>query len=347
MQPDPNNPTRVDTAALPPLALAVIGSNLTAVVAESVAATTRYREFRAITRRATRTSLPVATAGDEWAAKLKQLPWLRARRDIAAFRQHIHDLTNGRPFDAFLHHSVDPYSQLLAGHPLCRRYFYLEEGFTSLVGGKFGPPKHVACKRLLWLIKSSLVYAGAVRKYAAFHDLTSPKYGGVYALSKDAFQGFPGRVQLPPRSAAAEATIAERVLVVLDSHYLIGNCAVDDYLGVMVGELAKLLDETADVAVKFHPRDTDAARRRMIVERIASVPRVRGVRVLPNEFVGERMGFDANVKVLVGTSALGYYLADAGFETHTFAPALAQRVPRFQPVADLLPQAFLNACARS
>ena len=331
-------------APQPSLALAITGSNLTAMVAEAVAATGIWRDVWAITPRQTPTTLPILIADDPWARRLKQLGLIGGKRHIRAFEKHIAALTGGRTYDCLLHHHKDPYAQLLSSHPLCRKFFYLEEGLTAQIGGPLGRSKPRVSKKLLWRLKSILCYAGRIDKYREFHDIRAANYGGVFALSRSAFSGYPGRVQLSAAAIAADVPAPADVVIFLDSQYFRGNCTADAYLLAMTGCLAAILDRRSTVAIKFHPAENDAGRKGRMLDAIAALTHVGDLRELPPDFVGERMACHRDTKVVVGTTALGFYLAERGCQTFTFAPRLAESSVRYDRLLRQLPDEFLRLC---
>lgn len=335
-------------SSMPPphasLALAITGSNLTAIAAELVAATGAYGEVWAINPLKTPTTLPVVMEGTHWDHRLKTLGWFGAKRHIRAFEEHIAALTGGRTYDCLLHHSTDPFSQLLSGHPLCRKFFYIEEGLTALIGGPLGRGKPRPTKQLLWRLKSSLFYAGRIDKYRAFFDLQAANYGGVYALSRNAFKDYPGRVQLPTASLVANVPAPAEVVIFLDSHYFRGNCAADDYLLALTGCLSTILDHRATAAIKFHPAECDVQRKARIMQAVAALAQVADLRELPPDFIGERMACAPDTKVVVGTTSLGLFLAEQGGQTFTFAPRLATSSDRYARLLRQLPPEFLLRC---
>lgn len=333
-----------DRPPQPRLALAIVGSHTTAIAAEIAAETLGYEKVTAIIRRDSITTLPVAMDGEAWAKRLKKLPWIGARKEIHAFLDHIESLVGGEPYDCFIHHSTDPFSQLLAGHRLCRRYFYLEEGFTALIGGKFGRPKKRPFRKLGWKLRSRLFYGGMIDRYRDFFEVDSPKYGGACALSRNAFLGFPGRIQLAAASVEAATPPPAETILFLDSQYFLGNCTTADYITALTGCLAAVLKGSSSVAIKFHPGERDEARKQQILAAVREVGRVHHLTELPPSFIGERMAFDPEVNIIVGTSAIGFYLGGRGFRTFTFAPRLVPSSPRFARVMAGIPAEFLEVC---
>lgn len=328
----------------PDVALAIVGSHTTAIAAELVAERALYPEFSAISRRGATTSLPVVLDGDEWGKRLKHPGLWGAGEDIGAFLSVVAGLTGGRPFDCFIHHSKDPFSQLLAGHPLCRKYFFIEEGFTALTGRTFGRPKKRPLQMLIWNLRSRIFYGGRINRYRDFFDTSAPNYGGVFALSKGGFKGFPGRVQLESRHIALAIPLPAPLLIFLDSQYFLGNCTEEAYTGALCDSLRVIAAAGTSAAIKFHPAERDAARKQRIMKAVRSLGTISELIELPPSFVGERMEFSPDAKVVVGTSAIGLYLGERGFNTFTFAPRIAPTSEKYAKIVEDIPAEFREVC---
>jgi hypothetical protein len=326
------------------IALAIVGSHTTAIAAELVAELEIYPEFVAISRRGATTLLPVVLNGDEWGKRLKHPGLLGAGKLIQGFLDEIGALTGGRSFDCFIHHSKDPFSQLLSDHPLCRKYFYIEEGFTALTGGTFGRPKKRPRQKLIWNLRSRIFYRGRINRYRDFFDTSAPNYGGVFALSKGGFKNFPGRTQLESRHLSLAVPLPSPLMIFLDSQYFLGNCTEENYVRALCDSLREITGERASAAIKFHPAESDPERKRRIMEAVRSLGGINNLIDLPASFVGERVEFSADATVVVGTSALGLYLGERGFQTFTFAPRIAPSSAKYAKVLEGIPQEFREVC---
>lgn len=326
------------------IALAIIGSHTTAISAELVAELGIYPEFAVITRRGATTLLPVVLNGDEWGGRLKHPGVLGARKLIQGFLDEISSLTGGRHFDCFIHHSKDPFSQLLSGHPLCRKYFYLEEGFTALTGGTFGRPKKRPFQKLIWNLRSRIFYQGRINRYRDFFDTSAPNYGGVFALSTGGFKNFPGRVQLESKHLSLAVPLPSSLMIFLDSQYFLGNCSEESYIQALCESLRVIAGARRTAAIKFHPAENDSLRKKRIMEAVRALGVIHDLIELPASFVGERVEFSADAAVLVGTSALGLYLGERGFQTFTFAPRIALTSAKYAKVLEGIPQEFREVC---
>jgi len=328
----------------PQIALAIVGSHTTAIAAELVAELGIYPEFLAICRRGATTSLPVALNGDEWGKLLKHPCYLGAGKLIRGFLDEMGGLTGGRSFDCFIHHSKDPFSQLLSNHPLCRNYFYIEEGFTALTGGAFGWPKKRRLQKLVWNLRSRIFYQGSINRHRDFFDTSAPKYGGVFALSKGGFKNFPGRVQLNPWGVTLAIPLPASLVIFLDSQYLLKNCTEEDYVTALCDSLRVIAGSGKSAAIKFHPAERDQARKQRVMKAVRALGEIDTLIELPASFVGERMEFSADAMVVVGTSAIGLYLGERGFQTFTFAPRIAPTSAKYAKVMGEIPREFREVC---
>ncbi len=332
------------TAARARVAIVLVGSSITAISAELATKMGGYEKVIAIVRRGAVTTLPIAEDGSAYVDRMKYLGNFGARKEIRAVIDYITRLVGGEPFDCFIHHTTNAFSQVLSGHPLCRKYFFIEEGITALIGGQFGRPKKRTLKKLLWKIRSAIFYGGRIDKYRPFFDTSAPNYGGACAVSKSGFANLPHRIQLPYESLVATVEAPAQVVIFLDSQYFQGNCAPEDYITALAASLRNIVTEKCTAAIKFHPGEKDAVRKERFKQVIKSVETISDLTELPTSFTAERMIFDPRVKVIVGTSALGFYMGERGFPTYTFAPRLIDSSPKFAKVMKGLPKEFLEVC---
>lgn len=327
-----------------PVAILMVGSTVTAIAAELAVEMGGYEKVMAIVRRGSSTSLPEMPGGSELVDSMKFLKDFGARPKIEKCLAEITSLVGGKPFDCFIHHSTAIFAQVISSHPLCRKYFYLEEGITAMLGGRFGRPKKRRLKSGLWGLRSWLFFGGRVDKYRPFFDVESPKYGGACAVTKPAFKGFPKRIQLPYESMEATVPVPAEIIIFLDSQYVQGACSIESYITALTESLAAMPGGKATAAIKFHPAEKDSARRQRILEAVMSVEKILSLAELPADFAGERMILDPSSKVLVGTSAAGFYIGERGFPTFTFAKRIPTMDPSFGKVLASLPPAFLEVC---
>ncbi|HVJ47247.1 MAG TPA: hypothetical protein VM511_12715, partial [Luteolibacter sp.] len=245
---------------LPPLGVALVGSNAISVVAELVAATQGYEDFVAIRRRGNSTNLPVIMDSDAWNDEILRRPgYFKAHEKIQELDDLITKLVGGRRFDCFIHISKDIFCQMLESHPLCDRYFYLEEGITSMLGKRFGKARTRKLQPFIWKWRSRLFYRNRFNIFHPHFVTDSPKYGGSFAISEAAFPGFPNRKLLSLEDLPSGEALQQDVVVFLDAHYY-NKDIEEEYKQALKECLGSLIDKPSTVAVKFHPRDTDPVR---------------------------------------------------------------------------------------
>lgn len=333
---------------VPTLAFAVINSNITAIAAEMAAARHPDATFMAISRRGCKTTLPLAGDGEQLELQFRPKGILQGFQCIRTFDAYFSNLAEGKPFDVLICHSSDPLSQLLITHPLCRKFFYIEEGLTASVGKRMGRPHNgfTVLKRSLWRVKSHLFYQGRIAKYSPyFYDTRKAKYGGVYALSPSAFIGFPGRIQLDFRNlpATGEALKAD-LMILLDSQYFIGACHYEEYKQALLACVRNMAADGDIIALKFHPAEKTIERKMDLKTALLSIPGIASLHELPGEFIAERMPYSKDVTVIVGTTALGLYMGNRGFRTVTFARRLAPFSEKIAAFINDIPEPFFAVC---
>jgi len=294
------------------------------------------------------TTLPLAGDGEKLEAQFRPKGLLQGFQCIRSFDAYFSNLSEGKPFDVLICHSYDSFSQLLITHPLCRKFFYIEEGLTASVGKQMGRPTNgfTPLKRSIWRVKSRLFYQGRITKYSShFYDTRKAKYGGVYALSPSAFIGFPGRIQLdfqnlPSNGEALKADL----LILLDSQYFIGACRAEEYKQALLECVRNIAEEGDIIAVKFHPAEKNVVRKMDLKAALLSIPGISSLHELPGEFIAERMPYSSDVTVIVGTTALGLYMGNRGFRTVTFARRLVPFSEKIAAFINDIPQPFFAVC---
>jgi len=332
----------------PKLVIAVINSNITAIAAELVAEQLKDVKVMAISRRGCLTTLPLVGDGETLEKQFVPRSIRHSLRQIRAFDRFFEALAGGEPFDALICHSADPLSQMLMSHPLCRKFYYIEEGLTASVGKRLGrrSKRFTALKRRIWMVKSYFFYRNRFVKYSPhFYETSSRKYGGAYALSLTGFAGFPGRVQLPFHDLPSTGDDPQaEVLILTDSQYFIGGCSYEEYKRALLDCVRQAAPAGARIAIKFHPGERTTARKEDLQQALAELPGIVSVKELPSAFIAERMVGDSGAIVIVGTTALGLYMGSRGFRTITFARRLHGSSPKITAFIDDIPKVFFDVC---
>ncbi|MFT4176368.1 MAG: hypothetical protein QM627_06895 [Luteolibacter sp.] len=153
------------------------------------------------------------------------------------------------------------------------------------------------------------------------------------------FKDFPGRIQLSLADLPAGEVVSEDIVVFLDAQY-VGKHIEEDYIRALLGCLESLIDGPSSVALKFHPLETDPARKERFLLAVRNLGGVTGIVELLPSFVAERMVADHPIKAVIGTSAIGIYLGGMGFPTYTFA----HRIGSLRDLVGSMPPRFHEVC---
>lgn len=322
--------------------IAMVGSNITSIAAELVAAEFSITHIKAITRRGCATSLEILCDGDAWSRNISAASAFRAMEEINRFDRFIQSAVAGRHFACLLSHSSDILSQLLISHPLCDAFYYIEEGLTSITGGKIGIQRNRPVKKIVNRFKCQAFYGGRMNRHSELYLPEHPKYDGCFALTTYGFNGFPRRKQLSMNQLQPLEKTGADIVVLLDSHYIIGNCNLEEYIASLHDVTAELIHGEKRIAVKFHPNENDPDRKHQIIRALSEFNHPTTVSELPAGFVAERLDYHEETLIVVGASSLGLYLSQRGFKTVSFARHLAAHSARFSQVATSLPEVFLR-----
>jgi hypothetical protein len=151
-------------------------------------------------------------------------------------------------------------------------------------------------------------------------------------------------MQLPYDSLIATTPVPAGVMIFLDSQYLQGSCTTENYITALTDCLANIVQSPSTAAIKFHPGEKNPERKSQIMDAIRAVQSITSLIELPTDYIAERMIFDPQIKAVVGTSALGFYIGERGFQTFTFSTRLAKTSPKYAKILEQLPPQFLEVC---
>ena len=239
------------------------------------------------------------------------------------FEKALHGLTGGRSFEAYIPHANRILYQEIIRHPQCIGYSFLEEGFTSMAWDRW--PK--ARARATWskVLRNHLRTWWVSPRYRfnrPMFEHSLPHYRGAYVISKHAFCGIPGRVDvstyippLPPGNGT------RKTYVILDSVYLHLKIPWDNYENALVSAVLMHSLASSEVRIKFHFADHRAQQRfELIRERLAKKG-LSSVCMLGADFsVEDNLSSEDLLRFAV--TSLGYYSALAGAQVKCFAEAV-------------------------
>lgn len=231
--------------------------------------------------------------------------------------QHIDELTGGGAFHAYVPHTRQILLQEIIGHPRCEKYFFIEEGFTSMAWDSDWNPPPRGWKRLQNRLRDWRA-GGAYRSDRPMFDIRSAKFAGAFAISKHAFAGMPNVsniTELLPPLPPAEGP--GHLYAILDTCYLHRGVPWQAYEDALVKSAAAKVGNHSSVRIKFHFADQQAEAHFKAVQSRLGKAGLTAER-LPSEFCVERALVRGDL-VLFGVSSLGYYAAIAGARVECFA----------------------------
>lgn len=255
---------------------------------------------------------------------------LRNRKALRAADRRIARLTNDRPFVAHLPHPRPIVCQLLKSHPHCLGFTLFEEGVGSITD------------RALVGVSNDLIPARITGQFLSFGRRSSPvprpadfDFLKVYALTPEAYAGFPRRVQLEigdiadPSIDVAVDGFSGACILVVDAFVEAGYTDAQSYATAIGRGLQRLLRARPDgdaqrFFVKFHPEQLDEVQQRILEELDRRFGR-RSYQVLRDDVIVEVILLRAeNVTVLCASSTLGWYAMLWGQSAYTMNDELAQ-----------------------
>lgn len=247
------------------------------------------------------------------------------RRGYRAAQQRldeaIRSLAGGAPFETYVPHLNKMLYQEIVRHPRCTGYSFLEEGYTAMNWSSRRNARITGHKILRsWL--RDLWIGPRYQLTRPMFDPTLPHYRSACAISKLAFRGMPGRVDvsacLPPLPPGIPPG---RILLILDTSYLHQGLIWQNYEDAIVTTLREDAPHTAELLVKFHFADPEADTRfRSLAGRLDSFG-FPSIRKLPRDFQIEE-NLTSEDLLVFGTTSLGYYTSLAGGRVKCFAGAI-------------------------
>ncbi len=230
----------------------------------------------------------------------------------------IRSLSGGGRFEAYVPHLNKMLYQEVIGHPLCAGYSFVEEGYTAMNWSSRRNARITGYK----ILRDKLRHFWIRPRYRLtrpMFDPTLPHYRSAFAISRLAFRGISGRVDvcpyLPP---LPPGTAPGRIFLILDSSYLHQGLLWQNYEDAIVEVLREGAPHGCELLVKFHFADLKSAEHyQSLVTRLGSYG-FPSIRKLPGDFEIERNLTDADL-LLFGTTSLGYYTTLAGGRIQCFA----------------------------
>ncbi len=267
--------------------------------------------IRYIARRATPfpgVGLCLDDVSDELERCFKQIDVCGYRKSQKRLEEALFSLTGGQVFTAYIPHLNKIIYQEIIHHPQCACYALLEEGFTSMSWRNRLNARSSWFKKLRSHLRTFRT-GGNYRFTRPMFDHSLPHYSAAYAISKYAFRGMPGRIDvsthLPPMPPG---TPPGKIYLILDASYLHQSVSWEDYENAMVDAVCRSASPTHDLLVKFHFADPNPQQK---IESFRQ--RLVGSGFQPVQLLANHFSIEENLTkqdlLLFATTSLGYYTA--------------------------------------
>ncbi len=233
-------------------------------------------------------------------------------------------------------HSNDYRYHVLLTHPLCKGFYYLEEGKLSCAGNP--PPKRTWKKPLLGLAHRYFL-SGRVPAFPPPFSVAHPNYKGAVAFSRFAFKGFRNRIELPlPFEKKPELAHFNPILV-LGPYVEFGELPFEVDVQAISEVLAYLKSrKVGRLYVKFHPAQVKAGQPAPAIRKILDSQSPELIwEEIPSGISLEEIAVSAQPDIYLATSSVAIYAQAAGAGVYTYGPRLVALYPRFKPVWEDLP----------
>ncbi len=267
--------------------------------------------IRYIARRATPfpgVGLCLDDVSDELERCFKKIDVCGYRKAQKRLEEALLSLTGGQAFTAYIPHLNKIIYQEIIHHPQCACYAFLEEGFTSMLWENRRNARSSWFKKLRSHLRTFRTGAN-YRFTRPMFDHSLPHYRAAYVISKYAFRGIPGRIDvsahLPPVPAG---TPPGKTYLILDASYLHQNVSWEDYENAMADAVSRSALPTSDLLVKFHFAELNPHQKLESFNQCLAVSGFQPAQLLPNHFSIEQ-NLTRQDLLLFATTSLGYYTA--------------------------------------
>jgi hypothetical protein len=206
------------------------------------------------------------------------------RKVLKRFEEALNKLTEGRPFEVYVPHMNKILYQEIISHPDCTGYSYLEEGSTSMTWSSRRNAKTSWAKILRshvrsWWVGSRYQFTRLMFDHSRLH------YKSAYVISKLAFQGIPGRMDvsehIPPLPSG---TGDGNTYLILDAIHLLPGVRWEDYEEGLVQALIENRLPPGELLVKFHFAEADAVLKFESIRRRLAAVDTPPLRMLGTDF---------------------------------------------------------------
>jgi hypothetical protein len=249
------------------------------------------------------------------------------------------DAVGGDPFHLYVPQTMERWIQIARSHPACAGFSLLEEGLYSYctpaeIARTLPPMRHRRWDRI--------GYGGRVRAASFFE----PGHTRAYAVTDEAFPGFPHRTVLPDAIPPAPHALAGGIddVLVLDGLASQRRLRLDGLLDALE-RLCDTLRErgVARLHYKLHPAQAGTPEAAAIERALGGAgPALETLPLPPGLALESVARARPDSRWYVNLSSVGLYAALFGCSVESFARWIAEREPAFAEHVARTPQAFVR-----
>ncbi len=269
-------------------------------------------------------------------------PVLRLRHLRKLVDQRIDQILDRKDFHAYLPHTYyDPY-QLLATHPSCNGFSYIEEGLTS-----YYAPGEIELAYPTWRFKwrtrrlRNLMFGNRIREEIPFFR---DDYSSAYGFTDRSFPQWPRMSALGMDCLFGEnapLTHAAPPVLVFDALVELGLTDLESLDAALRAFLDALISTGADeLQFKFHPGQSPATSSERILECFVGYASRLKVHFMPADLSLEDYFGRHDSEIYVFNSAAGLYAALRGRQVRTLNPLIERHDPEYRSRTSRLPAVF-------
>lgn len=262
--------------------------------------------------------------------------WKTLPSDVRAILHNSHridEITIGRAYTAYLPSPSDYPGQQILWHPLCQRYFLIEEGLGSYCQPGVSPVHAKPFTRFQKLQLGARIRGlGRILPSVTDYPHWPSKYAGAFGSSDSTFPEFPAPVinLKQPLYQAFRSPITR--LVIFDDFSVFKPDLQASYLDVIRQVIAAEHAPGDHWAFKLHPRCAAwpvlvAEARRIFTE---ALPPGTPCDALPPDISAEDLGLSPTVTTYGYMSSCLFYIHHCGGKVASFKDILENREPAFR-----------------
>lgn len=279
-----------------------------------------------------------------------QLNFLQSRARIRRLDRFIDEISDKASFYLYLPHSGFRVLKLLASHPKCKAYFYIEEGLGSYYSrdvfntAPWTKPVHPLDR----------IFNGNRIRDKFFYN---SKVKAVYGLYKESFPDYANRVVLQDSPLLLPEKLTNEInkeklnayhdshIIVLDAVSVYHTIKTEVHLYALL-KLVKMLEQqhVTNAYIKFHPDQLKNQEYQLFKKALALFcNKLELIEIEQDTFLEYVAQYCSGVTFYVNMSSVGLYASKAGQKVMSWAPFIMEMDGMFQKKINQINSVFLKS----